>query len=345
MQCKRKTLAYTGTQRFTSCLLRPEHLKNWFIIMDKVLISIIVPVYNVDNYLKKCVDSICHQTYRNLEIILVDDGSTDRSGSLCDEFVANDSRIRVIHKSNGGLSDARNAGMEVALGEWWMFVDSDDYIAPNTAETMLRAAVENRCEIAVCNMVRIYEDGEMESFYRPVTESTVWAEEQRFETLKQPSVCNKLFYAELFEGARFPKGKYYEDTFIYHVLAYRASRIALTGLDGYYYLSRRESILGHPQFTDRYFDFIEAVYKRASFLLSHGISFYGDEACLSLYAAVANAEKHITKSEKNSEKIIDMRKWYSEAYAELIDCDSIGIRQKVRLVLLRYAPFVHSLIF
>ncbi len=313
--------------------------------MNEVLISVIVPVYNVESYLKKCVDSICHQTYRNLEIILVDDGSTDCSGSLCDEFATFDSRIRVIHKTNGGLSDARNAGVEIASGKWWIFVDSDDYIAPNTAETMLRAAVENRCEIAVCNMVRIYEDGEMESFYRPVRESTVWAEEQRFETLKQPSVCNKLFYAELFEGVRFPKGKYYEDTFIYHVLAYRASRIALTGLDGYYYLSRRESILGHPQFTDRYFDFIEAVHKRASFLLNHGISFYGDEACLSLYAAVANAEKHITKSEKNSEKIIDMRKWYSEAYAELIGCDSIGIRQKVRLVLLRYAPFVHSLIF
>ena len=117
--------------------------------MDEVLISVVVPVYNVEHYLKKCVDSICHQTYRNLEIILVDDGSTDCSGSLCDEFATSDSRIRVIHKSNGGLSDARNAGMELASGEWWMFVDSDDYIAPDTAETLLLAAVENHCEIAV----------------------------------------------------------------------------------------------------------------------------------------------------------------------------------------------------
>ncbi len=313
--------------------------------MSNDLISVIVPVYNVENYLKKCVDSICRQTYKNLEIILVDDGSTDCSGCLCDELVAIDSRIKVIHKSNGGLSDTRNAGMEIASGGWWMFVDSDDYLATDTAETLLCAAVENHCEIAVCNMVRVYEDGEQNPFYCPVTETTVWAEEQRFETLKQPSVCNKLFHAELFKGVRFPKGKYYEDTFVYHVLAYRASRIALTGLDGYYYLSRRESILGHPQFTDRYFDFIEAVHERASFLLNHGISFYGDEACLSLYVAVANAEKHIIKSEKNSGKIIDIRKWYSEAYAELIGCNSIGMRQKVRLVLLRYAPFVHSLIF
>lgn len=313
--------------------------------MSNILISVIVPVYNVEGYLKKCIESICHQTYENLEIILVDDGSIDGSGFLCDTYAKKDSRFKVIHKTNGGLSDARNTGMEIAAGEWWMFVDSDDYLAPNTAATLLHAAVENRCEIAVCNMVRVYEDGGQEPFYCPVTKPTIWADEQRFETLKQPSVCNKLFYAGLFEGVSFPKGKYYEDTFVYHVLAYRASQIVLTGLSGYYYLSRRESILGQPRFTDKYFDFVEAVHERAMFLLDHGVSHYGEEACLSLYVAVANAEKHITRSEKNSGKIIDIRKWYGEAYAELIGCNSIGMRQKVRLVLLRYAPFVHSLIF
>ncbi len=313
--------------------------------MKNELISVIVPVYNVERYLEKCVESVCRQTYKNLEIILVDDGSTDRSGEICDALSKTDARIKVIKKENGGLSDARNAGMEIASGKWWIFVDSDDYIAPNTVETMLRAAVENRCEIAICNMVRIYEDGEMESFYRPVTESTVWAEEQRFETLKQPSVCNKLFYAELFEGVRFPKGKYYEDTFIYHVLAYRASRIALTGLDGYYYLSRRESILGHPQFTDSYFDFIEAVHERASFLLNHGISFYGDEACLSLYAAVSNAEKNILKTEENKDLFKKMRREYNEAYLRLISSKNVGIKQRIRLFLLRYAPALHSKIY
>ena len=295
--------------------------------------------------MRKCVDSICCQTYKNLEIVLVDDGSTDYSGSLCDEFAANDSRIKVIHKSNGGLSDARNAGMKLASGKWWMFVDSDDYLTLDTAETLLCAAVENHCEIAVCNMMRIYEEGEQEPFYCPVTELTIWAGRQRFETLRQPSVCNKLFRADLFKGVYFPKGKFYEDTFVYHVLAYRASRIALTGLNGYYYLSRRGSILGQPRFTDRYFDLIESVHERAVFLLDHGVSDYGEEACLSLYAAVANAEKYITKTEKNSSNFADTRKWYGEAYAELIGRKSIRIRQKVRLILLRYAPSIHRLIF
>lgn len=313
--------------------------------MDEALISIIVPVYNVEHYLKKCVDSICHQTYRNLEIILVDDGSTDCSGSLCDEFATSDSRIRVIHKSNGGLSDARNAGMELASGKWWMFVDSDDYIAPNTAETMLRAAGENRCEIAVCNMMRIYEDGEQEPFYCPVTEPTIWAGEQRFETLRQPSVCNKLFRADLLKEIRFPTGKFYEDTFVYHVLAYRASRIALTGLSGYYYLFRRESILGQPQFTDRYFDFVEAVHERAMFLLSHGVSRYGEEACLSLYAAVVNSTKNIRKTPQNTERFQRMWEWYELAYRNLMSSPDTSIKQKLRLFLLKYAPKIHNKLY
>lgn len=313
--------------------------------MDEVLISVVVPVYNVEHYLKKCVDSICHQTYRNLEIILVDDGSTDCSGSLCDEFATSDSRIRVIHKSNGGLSDARNAGMELASGEWWMFVDSDDYIAPDTAETLLLAAVENHCEIAVCNMMRIYEDGKQEPFYCPVTEPTIWAGEQRFETLRQPSVCNKLFRADLFKELRFPKRKFYEDTFVYHVLAHRANRIALTGLSGYYYLSRRESILGQSQFTDRYFDYVEAIHERAIFLFNHGVSRYGEEACLSLYAAIVNSTKNIRKTPQNAEHFQRMWEWYELAYRNLMSSPDTSIKQKLRLFFLKYAPKIHNKLY
>ena len=313
--------------------------------MDEVLISVVVPVYNVEHYLKKCVDSICHQTYRNLEIILVDDGSTDCSGSLCDEFATSDSRIRVIHKSNGGLSDARNAGMELASGEWWLFVVSDDYIAPDTAETLLLAAVENHCEIAVCNMMRIYEDGKQEPFYCPVTEPTIWAGEQRFETLRQPSVCNKLFRADLFKELRFPKRKFYEDTFVYHVLAHRANRIALTGLSGYYYLSRRESILGQSQFTDRYFDYVEAIHERAMFLFNHGVSRYGEEACLSLYAAIVNSTKNIRKTPQNAEHFQRMWEWYELAYRNLMSSPDTSIKQKLRLFFLKYAPKIHNKLY
>lgn len=308
-------------------------------------VSAIVPVYNVERYLENCIESICGQTFTDLEIILVDDGATDHSGKICDNWAQKDSRIRVIHKANGGLSDARNAGIEIANGNWYMFVDSDDTITPDTVQRLYQAATEKQCEIAVCNMIRIYDDGSTEPFYAPVRELTVWDGQQRFETLKQPSVCNKLFRAELFKNVRFPKGKFYEDTFIYHILAYRAGRIALTGHEGYYYLSRRESILGQPKYTDRYFDMAEAVYERMTFLLAHGVSFYGEEACLSLYTITANAEKHIVRTAENAQKFEQLHRWYQNAYDHLIRHPDTSIKQKLRLMLLRYCPVLHSRIY
>lgn len=313
-------------------------------MIDKT-ISVIVPVYNVERYLEKCIKSICVQSAPALEIILVDDGSTDRSGIICDEWARKDVRIRVIHKKNGGLSDARNAGIDIAAGGWYMFVDSDDTITPDTIERLYGAATTHDCEMAVCNMVRIYDDGTTEPFYNPVRCLTVLDGQQRFETLKQPSACNKLFRADLFQDVRFPEGKYYEDTFVYHVLAYRAKRIVLTGHDGYYYLSRRESILGQPRYTDRYFDLVEAIYERMMFLRAHRVRYYAEEACLSLYAAVSDGEKYVIRTHDNISKVNQMRSWYRSAYEYLMKQPDTNMRQKLRLVLLRYCPSLHSKIY
>ncbi len=313
--------------------------------MHNAKVSAIIPVYNVEQYLNKCITSILNQTYTDLEIILVDDGSTDRSSDICEELKARDSRIHVIHKANGGLSDARNAGMDVATGEWYAFIDSDDFITPDTIARLYDAATQLQCPLAVCNMVRIYEDDSTEGFYQPVRTQTLWDGQDRFLTLRQPSVCNKLFRRELFEGVRFPKGKFYEDTFVYHILVHRAGRVALTGHDGYYYLSRKESILGKPRFTDRYFDFVEAVHLRAEYLISNQVPYYGTEACLSLYAALSAAEKHIPATDANAEKFRLAREWYAEAYGHLRKCPDIGLKQRVRLMLLRYFPKLHTKLF
>ncbi len=313
--------------------------------MNNELISVIVPIYNVENYLNKCVASITGQTYSNIEVILVDDGSTDHSSAICDELKDKDQRIIVIHKENGGLSDARNAGLAVASGQWLSFVDSDDFLAPDTLQCLFDAAVQNQCQISVCNMVRIYEDDRTEPFYCPSDQLLLLPDLQRFETLKQPSACNKLFCRTLFEGVCFPKGKYYEDTFIYHILAHRARNIVLTGHDGYFYLSRRDSILGVPRYTDRYFDFIEAVYGRMTYLLDNRVPYYGEEACLSLYAAVSDAERFLTKTEANGERYDQMREWYRTAYQHLMKSKTVCIKQKVRLFLLRYVPAIHSRIY
>lgn len=313
--------------------------------MEKELVSVIVPVYNVERYVNECVESICNQSYSNIEIILVDDGSTDHSGEICDEWAEKDQRITVIHKPNGGLSDARNVAIDQAGGAWLMFVDGDDTISSDAVESLYDAVVNYECDMAVCNMVRVYDDGSTEPFYKPTDKPTLLTDTDRFITLKQPSVCNKLFKTVLFDGIRFPKGKYYEDTFVYHVLAYKASKIVLTGIDGYYYRSRRDSILGGAKYSDRYFDFVEATYVRMMFMCEHNVPRYGKEACLNVYAAVSNAEKYLKKTSENAEKRKQMRIWYNEAYKHLMKDFNVGVKQRARCVLLRYCPTLHGKIY
>ena len=272
------------------------------------LVSVIVPVYNVEKYVGECIESLIGQSYKNIEIVLVDDGSTDSSGQLCDVYARKDIRIKVIHKENGGLSDARNVGIDSARGVYYSFVDGDDFLAKDAILKVLNST-------------------------------------DRFETLSQHSVCNKIFKADLFNSVRFPKGKFYEDTFVYHTLVYNAKTIILTGYDGYFYRSRRSSILGQNVMTDRYFDFIEAVWLRTTFLLKKNIQPYGDEACLSLYAAVANAEKNISRTEENRYKHFDALQKYMVAYKQLIKSKNISLKQKIRLWLLRYFPKVHNILY
>lgn len=313
--------------------------------MESNKISVIVPVFNVENYLDKCVKSIVEQTYKNLEVILVDDGSTDESGLLCDELKKQDYRIKVIHKTNGGLSDARNAGIRVSTGKYLSFVDSDDYLERTALEQMMQAILISRSEIAICNIMRFYDDGCTEEFYNPTDNQEVLEGIRRFDTLNQPSVCNKLFDAKLFVNISFPYGKFYEDTYVYHELLYKANKVVLTGKTGYWYLSRKGSILGRSQFSNRYFDFIEAVYMRADFLIKRDIQPYGDEAFLSLYAALANAEKNIDHK-LNKDDFHKVREYYRQVYNQ-IDYKKarFNIKQIVRIVLLRYFPGIHSKLY
>ena len=124
--------------------------------MENIIISIIVPVYNVERYIEKCVESIISQTFRNIEIIIVDDGATDRSGVIADQLATRDQRIRVIHKQNGGLSSARNEGVVHAKGKFLMFIDSDDYIAPNMCEVLYKHAIDNSCDLVECGVNKVY---------------------------------------------------------------------------------------------------------------------------------------------------------------------------------------------
>lgn len=310
------------------------------------LISIIVPIYNVEKYISKCIDSLIDQTYVNTEIILVDDGSTDQSGKICDFYEKKDSRIKVIHKKNGGLSDARNSGIKIAKGNYFSFIDGDDYINNKTIEFLYNAAINYDSSISICNMKRFYEDNTIEDFYCPTQNTVCLNGIDRFKTLNQPSVCNKLFHRILFDEIKFPKGKYYEDTFVYHELLYKADKVVLNGYNGYMYRCRKNSIIGFNQFNDKYFDFIEAVFKRADFLIKRNIFPYADEACLSMYASYCTAKKNIKKTSSNKYKFKEAKNSYSKVYRYVIKNKSrFDKKQIIRMIILMYFPKVHCILF
>lgn len=217
------------------------------------LISVIVPIYGVEAYLHQCVDSLLTQTHKNLEIILVDDGSPDGCGAICDEYAAKDSRVRVIHKKNGGLSDARNAGIDVAQGEYIGFVDSDDWVMPDMYEYLLQGILGYQTDISYCGYVNVrtawidYRNEETDKVY--TTETAL--NELFFDRLGN-FAWNKLYKAELWQDVRFPVGKNFEDIRTTYKLFERASRIAILKEPKYYYRIREDSIMHDVSFINRW---------------------------------------------------------------------------------------------
>lgn len=221
-----------------------------------MLVSVIVPVYNEEKDLRRCVDSILHQTYKNIEIILVDDGSTDQSGKICDEYAVNYSNIKVIHKENGGLSSARNVGINEAAGSILGFVDSDDYIASNMIEVLAKPLIENNAELSVCGWYVIRANEITRCHYKK-KDMYVNSETAIFELLSYNGfdnfACNKLFKKHLFNDINFPMGKVLEDLDTIYKLIHKASMIYLTSKPLYYYDIHVNSITGvlnsqiHPE--------------------------------------------------------------------------------------------------
>lgn len=209
-------------------------------------ISVIVPVYNVEKYLNRCVDSILAQTYQNLEIILVDDGSSDNCPQICDDYAQKDSRVRVIHKENGGLSDARNAGLDVATGYYVGFVDSDDYISPDMYSQLYDRIKGDESYIANCIYVRAFDSGEtMPSRVPHNTDEDIATSNYLEELLLHigdVSVCTKLFPRVLIGDLRFVVGKLNEDLLFMIQLLKNIQGIKFVGQLGYYYYVREKSI-------------------------------------------------------------------------------------------------------
>lgn len=233
------------------------------------LISVIIPVYNVEQYIDRCIDSIVHQTYENLEIILIDDGSTDQSGVLCDSFAQDDDRIIVLHKSNGGLSDARNKGIEICKGKFITFVDSDDYLDTDCVAKLYTALTRNKADVACCEMKIITDDGRILNQYNNSLKESVYEGRDAVKELLlmrgiDTSAPGKLYKAELFQKRRYPVGKLFEDIPVMYDIALDQTRFVHVCYPGYYYFYRTDSISKkefRPARMDGYF-FVEDAIRR-----------------------------------------------------------------------------------
>lgn len=246
-------------------------------LFDEALISIVIPVYNVRQYIDRCIQSVLAQNYKNLEILLIDDGSTDGSGLACDIYAESDSRIRVIHKENGGLSDARNVGIQTARGDYIAFIDADDYVHKAFIDTMIKYQRQNQADIVICRYVK----GSSDAFPAKRTDNikccvfnskemlTQW--HSRFKHIETVA-WNKLYAKQLFidSNIMFPYGCNNEDVQTTHLLVNASKRVCVIDAKLYYYFQRSESITNGVISEKSIHDNIKSQNKRLEFFYNSG---------------------------------------------------------------------------
>lgn len=259
------------------------------------LLSVIVPVYDVEKYLPKCLDSLLAQTWRNLEIIVVDDGSPDGSWDIMQDYARRDSRIRLHRQKNGGLSAARNAGLELARGEWIGFMDSDDYAAPEMYETLYRAATEHDAQMAVCSLAYVTPEGRPIPRTSPITKDEVQTGREALQRLSGPqnwyyvTAMNRLYRRSLLENIRFPEGRIHEDEFTAHLFYWECKRVAFVKKALYCYVQRDGSIM-HTESVRSRVDGADGMMERADFALEHEMYILAFTSCNGALGRIAFAK-------------------------------------------------------
>lgn len=312
--------------------------------MYNIKISIIVPIYNVENYLDKCIKSIINQSFKNLEIILVDDGSPDNCPAICDEWAKKDNRIKVIHKENGGLSDARNAGLAVATGEYIAFVDSDDYIEADIYKKLLSVALNNKCDIVSCKLRMVYENDKNFVTKDDSEDIIIYSTEDAMSALIDDKirqvVWNKLYKADIIKNIPFEVGKYHEDVFWSYKAIGAAKKVVSIDYVGYNYLQRAESIMGNAYSLKR-LDAVEAKCLRQDYLREYFPDLSQKGLHNLIFTCIYHGQlslKYLNKSEiKESLKVLTKVK---KQYINDICIKDLSTKQKIWIYLTKYSLFV-----
>lgn len=308
------------------------------------VVSVIVPIYNVEQYLDKCVDSILNQTYKNIEVILVDDGSPDNCGRMCDNYSKKDSRIKVIHKGNGGLSDARNVGIDNANGKYICFVDSDDYIENRYIELLYKSIKENNVDIAQCGIKKISDDEILiENIgYKNsgVKKSKKMLEDLYTTNWENIVVWNKMYLRELFNNVRFPKGKIHEDEYTTYKILYKTENVAILNEFLYNYRQNVYSITG-KKFNMKRLNILEGLKERVNFFEANNeknlymlsLKLYIEK----LRECYSDVKMNINDSENIQQKIIREHNEYSKYLFKL---KNISLKSRIKTIIFFISPSI-----
>lgn len=305
------------------------------------LISIIIPVYNVEAYINKCIDSLLKQRYSNIEVLLVDDGSTDNSGKICDDYAKQDKRICVVHKENGGVSSARNTGLKLVKGDYIAWVDPDDWIEEDMFSYLIENAITYSADITICARIERYPD---KSVIKGLSELSILNTEEALSKLFEDKdlgsyLWDKLWRKELFEDIVFPEGKVFEDIAVVYKVFGRANRILCLPEAKYNYLQRTDSIVGSQKLKSRIARF-DAEYERLNNVIK-SLPQYSDiliskciEAAVNVWISYYSVPKE--QREAYTEKLKEISLFSSRNYKRVLNNNELGITGKLSILFLPY---------
>lgn len=311
-------------------------------------ISIIVPVYNVEVYLSNCIDSILNQTFRNFELILVNDGSTDKSLDICKHYKNIDDRICIIDKKNGGISSARNAGLDIAKGEYIGFVDSDDYIHPQMYEILYKQIIKNKADISMCGFKKISKFNKKELLGKFILNQEVEIsnnEEAVFKLGENDSVTyvvawNKLYKKSLFNNIRFKEGIIHEDEYIIHRLLYQANNLVYIKENLYFYLQREGSIMD-KRLNINSSDYLLACSDRVRFFYEKNLIQLKDKWEEFYLWKFFNDYPELCREYNGNQKLKILRKDFAQLLKILLKEKKYSLKEKVAWIIFAINPNIY----
>ena len=308
--------------------------------MRKELISVIVPIYNVEKYLQQCLDSIINQTYKKLEIILIDDGSVDNCPTICDEYAKKDKRIRVIHKENKGISHARNTGLDISNGNYIAFVDGDDYIESTMIETLYKNLKENNSDISICNYYEVFSTNNKLGL--KMGNNKIFTSKNKYELLINDYKIvmippwGKIYKKEIFNNIKYPNGMIMEDSYILTDILKTVNRISYINTPLYYYVQRENSIM--KKFTLKRLDSLLGQEKRIKFCIENNLTNILDKVKLKyIYSLITRTIPGLISINEKA-KLKEVTNRTKQLAKEIKNSKNLTLKERLKLYIISLSP-------